>query len=651
MINNIINILKLFIPLFGFIIILLEDKRKPQSSNKLILMLFSLFFLKEVAIQIICLKFGTLLFTTYLPFYYIMSFIPMFFLLFVVTKFIAEEKKNELIICISSIIIIFTLCIIYFVQAEKYIMYPYLMLFIRILTSATMVFIIFKLNTVYFGDETNLVSKNRILINITLIIFCVHYILYFAANNPLKNIIELILFIMLAYIFYSRISEGYDENNITIDHLEYEREIFLNLLHKVGKGLTAEANFDTILELILNYSIEVLKSKAAALLLVSPNQKYLTVKYVYGLYPPTEKVEGYAATKEKFLSEKFKSEKIEIGQTYLGRVAQSGKPLLLEDVSKDPNILQTAKGLMDIHTLIVVPLKFKDEVIGIASFCNKEEGGPFTRNEFALAQTLSEQAAITLNNFRLYNELLSKQRDERELEIAGDIQTNLLPKKLPEIPELDLYAYNKPAKGVGGDYYDMINFHNQSVAVVMADVAGKGVPAALVMVMIRTILHNILKPNLKPSSIINYLNKFLTKESTKDRYATMFYFLLNMKNKRLIYTNAAHGPALLYKNSQKKFKMLDTPGLPVGIVDDQKYEQGDIVLDKGDIVMLYTDGITEAMNEKRDQFTLERIQDIIKENADKSAKEIGNIIQTKINEFTGEAPQHDDQTFILLKSQ
>ncbi|MBU1076110.1 MAG: SpoIIE family protein phosphatase [Spirochaetes bacterium] len=648
--NYILNILKIFLPLFGFIVIFAEEKREHNSTSKSLLTLFILMILKESIIQAVISFNSTILFTKFLPFYYIISFVPIFYLLIIISKFIfTEDTKPLKLIKVLFSLIILSLISIYIFQTEKYIIFPYVMLAVRLAVSAIIVYVIIRLNAHFFGDELNIIVKNRILINLTLIIYILHYVLYFASNSIVKNLAEIILYSFIVIIAYSRILEGYKKLDKNIEHLNYEREIFLTLLHKVGKGLTAEANFDTILELILNYSIEVIKCKAAALLLVSPNKKYLTAKYIHGLYPPTGMVEGYTATKEKFLMEKFKSEKIPVGETYLGSVAASGLPLLIPNALNSKHIIQTAKGLMDIRTLIVVPLKFKDEVIGVVSYCNKEEGGPFTADEFSLAQTLSEQAAITLNNFRLYNELLGKQRDERELEIAGEIQKNLLPKKIPKMHHVTIFAYNKAAKGVGGDYYDFMNFDNENLAAVMADVAGKGVPAALVMVMIRTTLHNILKPNLKPSSILNYLNKFLSVESTKDRYATMYYFLLNVKTKKLIYSNAAHGPMLLYRQIEDKFHLLDTEGLPVGISEDQKYNQGEVTLKTGDIIMLYTDGITEAMNEKRDQFSLDKVKKIIQNNKNKSAEDIGKSITKEIDEFVGEAEQHDDQTLILLK--
>ncbi len=501
----------------------------------------------------------------------------------------------------------------------------------------------------YLEGINNFVTRYKIFINLIFGTYIFLYVFYYSARNEFVNIMELGILGLFIGLAHLRIRQKYEELNNRINHLNFEREIFVNLLEKVGKGLTAETNFDTILELVMDYSVDVLQSKAAVLFLVSNNKKYLTVQYISGVYPPITKVEGYAVTKERFLIEKLKSEKIAMGETYIGKVGQSGEPVLIEDALNDERIIQTAKGLMDIRTIMAVPLKFKDEVIGVSAFCNKEEGGSFNQDEFSLAQTLSEQAAITINNFTLYSELLVKQTEEREIEIAGKIQSDLLPKKIPEIPGIDVFAYNKPAKGVGGDYYDLINFDNENLCVIMADVAGKGVPAALVMVMIRLTLHQIIKPNLNPYSIMNYLNKFLAKESSQERYATMFYFLINVKSKKVIYTNAGHGPLLLYRRSKEEFQMLDTPGLPVGIDKNQQYEQGDITLQNGDIAMLYTDGITEAMNTKREEFSIDRIKEIIKENADKTTEEMTGIIRTRVDEYVGEAPQHDDQTLILLK--
>ncbi|MDD5065875.1 MAG: SpoIIE family protein phosphatase [bacterium] len=643
----IIPFIRLFFPVYGLVVLSFEEGRRHHKHNQFIIILFALLIAKEVIHKLMLDAFGVkIYFTNFIILYYLINFIPVIYINYLLILFISKAQKPPVMFFIYTLLILLSM-VFFLITGQPF---TFLIQIIsRFLMILLMVYIMFRLNTLYLEDEMNIIIKNRLSINTILTILSIQYVFFFVTDNFVKNLIEIVLYGLLAIIIYTRVDEGYDELKNNIQHLGYEKEIFINLLQKVGSGLTSETNFDKILELILNYSVDVIKSKAAALLLVSPDKQYLSAKFVHGLYPPTEKVEGYAATKEKFLVEKFKNEKIAIGRTYLGEVAQKGEAILIEDAHENTNILQTAPDLMDIHSLIVVPLKFKDEVIGVVSFLNKDAGGEFNKYELQLSQTLAEQAAITLNNFRLYNELLVKQRDEREIEIAGDIQKDLLPKQLPQIPGVDLFAYNKSAKGVGGDYYDLLNFDNKRLSVIISDVAGKGVPASLVMVMLRTTLHNILRPHLPPKDILTYLNKFLSTESTQERYATLFYILLDVEKQTITYTNAGQCPLLLYKSQDNTFDLLDTPGLPLGIMRDQKYEQAERGMQKGDIILLYTDGITEAMNTKREQFSIERVKDIIRTNKEKSAQDIVSIIQSKMDEFCTGAPQHDDQTLILLR--
>lgn len=645
--NYFISFIRLFLPIYGLVVIRLEEKRKHHEHNRYLLILFSIIAFREILNTVYFSLFGEAqYFTEHLAIYYILSFIPVLYFSLVLMAFLTRRKGATLPYFVFSILVIISLMFLY--MARQPFTFPVQITY-RLLVILMMVIVMFRLNTTYLEEESNIITKNKLYINALLTIFIFQFIFYFTNNNIVKQGLEIAVYSLMIVIMQTRIREGYEDLTQSCEHLGYEKEIFINLLQKVGSGLTSETNFDKILGLILDYSVDVIKSQAAAILLVTPDKQFLTAKFVHGLYPPTEKVEGYAATKERFLVEKFKNEKIPIGKTYLGEVAQSKEPLLVVDARENEKIIQTAPDLMDIKTLIVVPLMFKDEVIGVVSFLNKTEGGNFQRHEFQLARTLAEQAAITLNNFRLYNELLVKQRDERELEIAAEIQKNLLPKQLAQVPGLDLFAYNKSAKGVGGDYYDLINFDNKRLSVIIADVAGKGVPASLVMVMIRTTLHNILRPHLPPKDIITYLNKFLSTESTQERYATLFYLLIDLEKQNINFTNAGHSPLLLYRKSENAFESLDTAGLPLGIVRDQKYEQNERQIQKGDILMLYTDGITEAMSTKREQFSLERVKDIIRTNQEKSAEELTRLIQTKLEEFCYEAPQHDDQTLILCK--
>ncbi len=246
--------------------------------------------------------------------------------------------------------------------------------------------------------------------------------------------------------------------------------------------------------------------------------------------------------------------------------------------------------------------------------------------------------------------LVEKERFEEQLEIARNIQENLLPDKFPELDEIEISAYYKAAKGVGGDYYDVIQQANRNeIGAIIADVSGKGVPAALVMVMIRTVFHSTFKFVKSTNEAISNINTGISGKLTGDKFATMFYFIYNYKKGKIQFTNAAHTPLIVYRKSEDKIFDLDTPGIPVGV--DKKAEFGvkDFMVKENDILVTCTDGITEAMNKKEEMFTGNRLKEAIRRYADLSANEIKENIIKEIEEFVGDAPQHDDMTLVVFK--
>lgn len=648
--NELIYFLKLFFPILAIVLVTLENIRKRNQINNYMLLLFGAIFLKELSYYILLSSTGnpSIYFERFGLLHYTFYAIFLFSFTYVSLHITFGNKPFIKLYLLIWIIIFIGIISIGLIRIEFTPLYKWILRFIFIAGTG---FTLLKLNTSYFGEEEGgIVIKNKFLFNLVSLIIIFLVIFFMESSGLFKNIMEIITYLLLNIFLIYHIREGYLEYERKIKELNYEQEILLELLSRVGGALSSEANFDEVLKTILDYSVEVLKARAAAILTLTQDKKFVIPRYVHGFYPPVEKVEGYAATKEKLLVEKFLATKIPVGSTYLGEVVKTGKPLFIQNALEDKRIIQSAKGMMDIRTVIAVPLKFREDIIGVISFLNKETGGSFTQAEFSLAETLAEQAAVTLNNFRLYNELLARQREEREIEIAGEIQRQLLPRQYPELKNVELFGFSKAAKGVGGDYYDFLNFQNKRLGVIMADVAGKGVPASLVMVMIRSILRAVARANVQPAQIVNFLNKMITGDVSQERYATLFYYLYDIETGKLYFTNAGHGPLLIYRSKKMDFEMVDTPGFPIGISKDIEYVQSETKLEPGDICILYTDGITEARNIEKEEFTLDRLKEVIKTNADgKSAIEIGEAVKTALYEFVGDAPQHDDQTLVILK--
>jgi len=245
---------------------------------------------------------------------------------------------------------------------------------------------------------------------------------------------------------------------------------------------------------------------------------------------------------------------------------------------------------------------------------------------------------------------IEKERMDEQIEIAKTIQENLLVEEFPKLDELEFGAYYKAAKGIGGDYYDIIYRKDKNrIGAIMADVSGKGVPAALVMVMIRTILQSTFRFLSTADEIIDNINKGITQKLTGDKFVTMFYFNYDINTGKMEYSNAAHSPLVVYKVRQNTIIELDTDGAPVGIDPNFTFGVNTATLDEGDILLTFTDGISEAMNEKNELFRTSRVIDIVKKNYKLSAEELKNKIISDIESFVGNAPQHDDMALVIVK--
>jgi anti-anti-sigma factor len=267
---------------------------------------------------------------------------------------------------------------------------------------------------------------------------------------------------------------------------------------------------------------------------------------------------------------------------------------------------------------------------------------------------------------RAFNEITSKfraaqknvveqERLQKEMQVAQEIQHTLLPKRVPEIGGYDIASYYKAAKEVGGDYYDFVKVDDDTLGVVVADVSGKGVPGSLVMTMIRTALRMEARGNYSAAEVMARMNDFVTEDMKKGMFVTIFYSILDSKNRIISYASAGHNPMILYRAETDETYFLNPRGFPVGISlpDDTLFRRSidveKIKLKKDDMLVIYTDGVTEAMNVNRDQYGEERLLQLIKASGKLSPQEFIDSLSEAIKEFTGDMPQNDDITVVAIK--
>ncbi|HPQ53101.1 MAG TPA: SpoIIE family protein phosphatase [Spirochaetota bacterium] len=246
---------------------------------------------------------------------------------------------------------------------------------------------------------------------------------------------------------------------------------------------------------------------------------------------------------------------------------------------------------------------------------------------------------------------IEKRIMDEQVDIAKEIQEGLNPMGFYNKKGIEIKGFTRAAKGVGGDYFDYIDINENMVGALISDVSGKGVPASLVMVMIRTVFVTQTKDkrDVQCAHVVRTINDSLSADFAIDKFATLFFMIFDRSKGELSFSNAGHGPLMCFRSTLNSFTVSKLDGVPIGIMDDVEYRQGKVTLNVGDIVVLYTDGVTEMRNEKKDEYGSQRFQRLLKENNDKTAEELVNLIITDVDTFRGNASPHDDMTLLILK--
>lgn len=264
-----------------------------------------------------------------------------------------------------------------------------------------------------------------------------------------------------------------------------------------------------------------------------------------------------------------------------------------------------------------------------------------------------EDQLYTLVSMQNIQSELERERMTRELEIGQEVQKKLLPEIDFSIPGCDIAAYSIPASEVGGDYYDIIPLENDKLALIIGDVSGKGLPAAIYMTLTKGILQASLTDNLQPRDVLEKANRLIFRSMERGFFVSMFLGLLDLKTMQFAYARAGHNPVIFYQKSTDSIQLLNTAGIALGLengaVFKQEIEQANVCLQEDDLIILYTDGINEAMDEYNHEFGDQKLIDLIKSNNQLSAGEVINMTKQQIFKHVGKADRHDDMTMVVLK--
>lgn len=313
------------------------------------------------------------------------------------------------------------------------------------------------------------------------------------------------------------------------------------------------------------------------------------------------------------------------------------------------------ENLRELNSQLLLPIGAKNELSGVISLSPKLSEEPYSPNDLRLLKSVAAQTGLALENSRLTEAIASevgqRERINRELEIAREVQERLFPQELPPVEGLDYYGACRPALGVGGDYYDFIELPENKFGIAIGDISGKGIGASLMMASLQASLRGQaihFKSDL--AGLMKQINSLVYEASTSNRYATFFYAQYEPATRKLAYVNAGHNPPFLIRASGEVLKLEDG-GAVVGMLPSMlvDYEQGEIELEKGDCLVGFTDGISEAMNPQEEEWSEDAMLEELKKVLDKPSEEILPLIVACADKFADGAKQHDDMTMIIVK--
>ena len=297
----------------------------------------------------------------------------------------------------------------------------------------------------------------------------------------------------------------------------------------------------------------------------------------------------------------------------------------------------------------LIPMRLQDETRGVLAVGSKISGADFDESDLEFLTTLGNQAMTSLENARLFEETLEKQRMEEELNLARSIQQGLLPSELPRLQNYDIAAINIPSRHVGGDYFDVIPISENVYGICIADVSGKGAGAALLMANLQASLRALAPSEIPLGEKVSRINNLIFQNTAMDKFITFFYGELDTTKNTFTYCNAGHNPPYKVSRDGKVVELM-VGGIVLGMMADMIFETATVVLTPGDRVVLFTDGITEAMNSKEEEFGENRVKELVQKNPTFSAKALMEAIVTGVKDFSGEITHADDITMVVIKA-
>lgn len=412
----------------------------------------------------------------------------------------------------------------------------------------------------------------------------------------------------------------------------------LRMLLDITKKISRSLDLQEVLNLVMDTLDSLIPYDAAGIFVVECVDENSVAEGDEPCVFKAEAVRGYDI-------EELSNLHLKLGEGFIGHVALTGEPMISHDVRNDAIYINARR---ETRSEMVAPIISNTEVIGVFDL-ESDELNAYSDDDLQVLLLLASQVAIIIEKVMLHEQLIEKKRLQGQLEVARQVQLELLPARDPELAGYDISAYNYPTEEVSGDYYDWVQIFEDQIGLVIADVSGKGVPAALLMAFLRASLRAATHIGYSPHISMAKVNYLLWESIERNQFVTAFYGILDATNKTLSYTNAGHNPPLLLdKDGNAKF--IDKGSLPLGMFKDTRYHEYYLTTEPGDVLVLYTDGVTEAQNPKGEEFGRQRLAEAVRASQQLNARDLIAAVENEVLSWTGGIGATDDVTFFVIKA-
>lgn len=405
----------------------------------------------------------------------------------------------------------------------------------------------------------------------------------------------------------------------------------LSILNEIATAIGSTLSLDRIIDLIIQKCVRHMNVEQAAVMILDEKESGKPFKTMVRMADKTNHMMPYR-----------------LDEQLTGWMLKNQKPLRINDFLKDDRFRSFADKDLPIRSMLSVPLMLKGRMTGLVTLFNKKSPEGFPEEDQRLMSIIAAQSAQVIENARLYEEEQALLRMQEEYRLASEIQNKLLPMTSPDIEGYDILGVAHPAQIVGGDYFDLITIDDHRLVVCLGDISGKGLPAAMLMANLQATIRAQVLLNPLPTDCLESSNRLLYQNTDSFKFATLFYGILDTKKNELCYSNAGHNLPILF-SPDKEPVTLATSGLALSFVEKTEYEEGRIIFNPGDLLLIYSDGITESMNAHSEEFGEDQLIRIVQSSASNSSGELSKEIVSAVLKHAGEQPQSDDMTMIIIR--